>query len=126
MIAYLSKQPSPIQSEQRIREIILDIGRGIKGLHERRIIHRDIKLANILMSGSGPSAKACIADFGVAAKLKSASDTARWRIGTKGYTCPEILLGRPYSYECDIWNLGIVLHVLLTCKFPFWGDDDRT
>ena len=48
---YMLKQPP---SERRARQIILDIARGIKGLHERCIIHRDIKLANILMSDSGP------------------------------------------------------------------------
>ena len=117
--AYLLKRPSPDLTEERIREIILDIAQGIKGLHERRIIHRDIKLANILMSDSGPSAKACIADFGVAAKLKSASDTTKWRIGTVGYTCPEILQGLPYSFGCDIWGLGAIFHVLVTGKTPF-------
>ena len=123
--AYLLEQPSLILSEERIREIILDIAHGIKGLHERRIIHRDIKLENILMSDSSPSAKACIADLGVATKLKSSSDTAKWKIGTFGYTCPEILLGRPYSFGCDVWGLGVIFHLLLTHRFPFEDRDEQ-
>ena len=77
------------------------------------------------MSDSGPSARACIANFGVATKLKSASDTAEWQIGTMGYMCPEMLLGKNYSFGCDIWGLGVILHQLLTKTFPFWDNDEQ-
>ena len=77
------------------------------------------------MSDSGPSARACIADFGVAAKLKSASDSAKWAIGTMGYMSPEIILHKPYSFGCDIWGLGVLLHLLLTDGYPFWHSNEE-
>ena len=70
---------------------MLEIAYGIQDLHKKGIVHRDIKLANILMSDSTPLARASIADFGCATKLQSPTDTLTWRIGTKGYTAPEIL-----------------------------------
>ena len=77
------------------------------------------------MSDRSPSATACIADLGCAAKIKSATDTLEWNIGTAGYTAPEILKEERYSLSCDIWSLGVILHLLLTKEFPFWDEDEH-
>lgn len=70
-------------------------------------------------------AKAVIADLGSACKLASPNETIRFKIGTPGYIAPEILSGEQYSYPCDIWSLGCLLHVLLTATPPFWDDDSK-
>ncbi len=77
------------------------------------------------MSEFSQDAKARIADLGSAIKLQSPTDTTTFKIGTPGYTAPEIILGQPYSFSCDIWSLGCLLHVLLTASPPFWDDDRK-
>ena len=106
-------------SEARVCEIILQIAQGVQDLHRLRIVHRDIKLANILMSDAGPEASVCIADFGSATKLRSSSATLTWRIGTSGSTPPEIILGEPYGLGVDVWSLGCLMHCLLFASQPF-------
>ena len=71
-------------------------------------------MENILMSDFSDKAQVRIADLGSAIKLTSPTDTATAIIGTPGYVAPEILQGHPYSFACDIWSLGCLLHVLLT------------
>jgi len=106
-------------SEARVCKIILQIAQGIQDLHRLRIVHRDIKLANILMSDDSPDASVCIADFGSSTKLRSRSDTLTWRIGTTGFTAPEIILGKPYRFSVDVWSLGCLMHCLLFAAHPF-------
>lgn len=110
LLSYITHHGEFPMDEIRVRIIILEIAQGLQDLHQRNIVHRDIKLANILMSDKSPGAKAHIADFGCAAKLGSATDTLTWRIGTEGYTAPEIVKGKPYSFSVDIYSLGCLMH----------------
>ena len=66
-----------------------------------------------------------LADLGSAVKLESADDTSSFQIGTPGYLAPEVLLGKPYSFSCDIWSIGALMSVLLSAKLPFWDDDRK-
>ena len=66
-----------------------------------------------------------IGDLGSAIKLRSATDTTRFQIGTPGYMAPEILRGHSYSFSCDIWSVGALMFVLLTAQLPFWDNDRR-
>ena len=125
LLNYLVKQPTQPLSEDHARKIIIQIGICIESLHAKNIVHRDIKVENILMSDFSQDAKVRIADLGSAVKLQSANDTSTFKIGTPGYTAPEILSGLPYSFSCDIWSLGCLLHVLLTASPPFWDDDRK-
>ena len=92
-------------------------------MHNRNILHRDIKLENILMKDTTEDADACIADLGTAIKLKSHHDKVSMFIGSPGYIAPEILLGKSYSLPVDIWGLGCILYYLLTSNLPFRTDD---
>ena len=116
---YIRKLSAFPLHEARVCEIIQQIAQGIQDLHHLRIVHRDIKLANILMSDTSPEASVCIADFGSATKLRSRSDTLTWRIGTTGSIPPEIILGKPYSFSVDVWSLGCLMHCLLFASQPF-------
>ena len=69
--SYFKEQIYFFQDEVRAKQIVHDIAVGLSTLHKRNIVHRDIKMENILMSGKGPNASACIADFGLTHKLKS-------------------------------------------------------
>ena len=125
LLNYSIKQPSQPLTEASTRKIIVQVALGIQGLHERLIIHRDIKIENILMSDFTEEAKVRIGDLGSAAKLASVNDTSQFMIGTLGYIAPEVLRGEAYSFPCDIWSLGCLLFVLLSARPPFWNEDKR-
>ena len=96
---------------------------GIKSLHDRNIIHRDIKIENILTADFSEETKIRIADLGSSVKLSQTNEKVTFKIGTPGYIAPEILKGETYSYPVDIWSFGCLLHVLLSATPPFWHDE---
>lgn len=92
---------------------------GLQHCHSRSIIHRDIKLDNILLSETGIIK---IGDFGVSKEI-SKGEFIKNRCGTPIYIAPEILREIPYDgIKADIWSAGIVLYAMLYGTFPFKGD----
>jgi len=59
-----------------------------------------------------------VVDFGLA-RIISPNETATESFGTLGYVAPEVLRRRPYSFSCDVWSLGCIMHALLTGSLPF-------
>lgn len=81
---------------------------GVKHCHDRHIIHRDIKAANVFMTRSG---MVKLGDFGVSKCLARTHDMVNsGAIGTPVYMAPELFDGKPYSYPADIWSLGVLLY----------------
>ena len=88
----------------------------MKHVHDRKILHRDIKCQNVFMTKQGTIK---LGDFGIARVLKHTVDVTRSMVGTPYYLSPEIIEGRPYSFKSDIWSLGCVLLQLSTGLKPF-------
>ena len=86
-------------------------------LHTKSIIHSDIKLNNLLLTGDN-IIKLC--DFGVAQVLKSAYFQYN-RVGTPLFVCPEIVNKQPYNEKADVWGLGCAIYYLATFEAPFTG-----
>lgn len=97
-----------------------DIVRAVSYLHSRKILHRDLKLGNIFLS-EGLDIK--LGDFGLATKMEYESESKRSICGTPNYIAPEIISGRGYSYEVDIWSIGVILYTLLIGTPPFETDN---
>ena len=95
---------------------------GLVYLHkERRTIHRDIKPSNLLVDAAG---NVKIADFGVSGELgHTLAKCASW-VGTVHYMSPERIQGSAYSYDSDVWSLGITLLELATGAFPYPPERD--
>ena len=98
------------------RQIIL----GIKHIHSQNIVHRDIKLENILINLNN-TIKIC--DFGISRILSSPDELLYEQSGTPMYMAPEILLStkdKGYKgFPVDIWSAGIALYIMLSGTFPF-------
>ncbi|KAJ8297487.1 hypothetical protein KUTeg_024018 [Tegillarca granosa] len=103
-------------AEDQIMDWFVQICLAIKHIHDRKILHRDIKSQNIFLSGDG---SVQLGDFGIAKVLNSTVELARTCIGTPYYLSPEICENRPYNNKSDIWSLGCVLYELTTLKHAF-------
>lgn len=89
---------------------------AIKHVHDRKILHRDIKGQNIFIAKNN-SLK--LGDFGIARVLNMTNDKARTVVGTPYYLSPEIIENKPYSFKSDIWSIGAVLYELCALQPPF-------
>lgn len=102
--------------EEQVLDYFVQICLAIKHVHDRKILHRDLKSQNIFLTKSGIVK---LGDFGIARVLHSTVELARTAIGTPYYLSPEICENRPYNNKSDIWSLGCVLYELLTLKHAF-------
>ncbi|XP_061478356.1 serine/threonine-protein kinase Nek5 isoform X2 [Rhineura floridana] len=106
--------------EDKILGWFVQISLALKHIHDRKILHRDVKAQNIFLSNNGRTAK--LGDFGIARMLSNTMEFARTCVGTPYYLSPEICENRPYNNKTDIWSLGCVLYELCTLKHPFEGN----
>ncbi|NXK62330.1 NEK5 kinase, partial [Sylvietta virens] len=102
--------------EDQILSWFVQISLGLKHIHDKKILHRDVKAQNVFLSNNGKVAK--LGDFGIARQLNSTTEFAHTCVGTPYYLSPEICENRPYNNKTDIWSLGCVLYELCALKHP--------
>ena len=102
----------------------LDIVNGLKYIHKLGIIHRDIKLENLLLDKTNNRIKIC--DFGWSVYTEFPDKCIQIdTCGTCCYMSPEEIVKCPYNKSVDIWSLGVVIYILMAKQYPF-GDDEYT
>lgn len=114
--------------ESNAKILIKSLLEALRYLHSKHIVHRDIKLENILLAKDVCKSKDLIiepqdvllVDFGLAKKFSSQADRTRTRCGSSYYVAPEIWLGRAYNYSVDIWSTGVIMYMVLTNTPPFY------
>lgn len=113
-------------SPQVASDLIAQIGNGLDAIHAAGLIHRDVKPANVLLSGEDGGDHAYITDFGVARNVATESgltQTGRF-VGTLDYVAPEQISGGSIDARVDVYALGCLLFKLLTGEVPFPKDGE--
>lgn len=116
---YLGKLSGPLD-EQLLVEWLVQICMALQYLHQRNILHRDLKTQNIFLTGSHIIK---LGDLGIARVLDSASDLATTVIGTPYYMSPELFRNTPYGKQSDVWALGCCTFEMMTKKHAFNARD---
>ena len=133
----LSKVQKPLK-EKEIAKIFKQIMSAIAYCHEKGIVHRDMKLENILFSTESEDSPIKIIDFGLSVLLgkkdvkeNEVTDLKKYgfkrmttKVGTIYYMSPEVIKGN-YDEKCDIWACGVILYTLLAGYPPFNGQTDK-
>ena len=115
---YLSKAKTRL-TPTSVQKILFHVALGLKELHKFGIIHRDLKLENILMDYvEYENFTAKIIDFGLS-KVITPFERTKEPYGTLIYCSPEIMLSFPYNSKVDVWSLGIIAFYLLFAIMPF-------
>ncbi|GAA0186280.1 non-receptor serine/threonine protein kinase [Lithospermum erythrorhizon] len=97
-------------------QLALDLARGLSYLHSEKIVHRDVKSENMLLT---VQRNLKIADFGVARVEAQNPRDMTGETGTLGYMAPEVLEGKPYNRKCDVYSFGICLWEIYCCDMPY-------
>ena len=116
-------QKQKIKKEKVIRVIMKQILSALYYMHQKKIIHRDMKLENLVLVekyNPGEEEKICIKiiDFGLAVKISQSYGNKCGKVGTPSYMAPEILHGS-CSLQSDMWSAGIIFSLLLIGQNPF-------
>jgi len=116
--AFTQRQPNKCLQEHVARRYYQQVVDGVSYCHEKLIVHRDLKLENLLLDRKLESVK--IIDFGFAAQCSSMDAKLKAFCGTPSYMAPEIINGDGYNgFSADVWALGVVLFALLAGSLPF-------
>lgn len=106
--------------EHEVGYTFIQIALALEHVHSRKMLHRDIKGANVFLKTNG---LVSLADFGFSHKYEStvSGDVASTFCGTPYYLAPETWRRQPYSKKADVWSLGILLFEMMSLKRPFIG-----
>lgn len=107
--------------EADIWSIFYQMVMGLQALHSKKIVHRDIKCANIFLTTDG---LVKLGDLNVSKIAKA--DVMQTQTGTPYYASPEVWQDKPYDKSSDIWSLGAVLYEMTALSPPFTAKDMKS
>mmetsp|Transcript_17290 Transcript_17290/g.25926 ORF Transcript_17290/g.25926 Transcript_17290/m.25926 type:complete len:720 (+) Transcript_17290:28-2187(+) len=115
--------------EKQAQKLAKDLFGALAYMHSKGVAHRDLKPENILYLNEKEDSPVKIADFGFA-KMSGKGKKGRRRrmntqLGTQGYSAPEVFSGGEYTEKCDVWSMGVVIHILLCGLPPFIEIDEN-
>jgi eukaryotic-like serine/threonine-protein kinase len=116
----LLRQRGPLPEAEAI-DVALQAADGLAAIHEKGVIHRDLKTLNLTVDDAG---RVRVMDFGIATRAGDGGGPtgSGYVVGSPEYMSPEQARGRPLDFRSDVYALGIVLYELLTGRVPFRGE----
>lgn len=105
--------------EEKAKDLMRNLLETLDYLHSQSIVHRDLKLENIICSDDS-ELDFKIVDFGLGFE-----DLAEGNCGSLGYVAPEVINGERYDCKIDIFSAGVILYILLSGKHPFTGRSEK-
>ena len=114
-------------TEAEAKVVVQRTLQGMDYMHQNFVLHRDLKLENLLLRSSDDLGSVVIADFGLARRCQNASGAARLPhstgvdtapVGTPVFAAPEVVEQKSYGAAIDVWSLGVITYVLLTGAMP--------
>ncbi|XP_075288451.1 serine/threonine-protein kinase Nek4 isoform X2 [Opisthocomus hoazin] len=116
----LKEQRGKLLPENQVVEWFVQITMALQYLHEKHILHRDLKTQNVFLTRTNIIK---VGDLGIARVLENQYDMASTLIGTPYYMSPELFSHKPYSYKSDVWALGCCVYEMATLKHAFNAKD---
>ena len=110
-------------TEEEAKGLIKKVLYALRYLHEHNIVHRDLKLENILFDSMDRDAELKICDFGLSQHYHH-GEHMHSTLGTPYYIAPEVLRG-DYDEKCDLWSVGVICFMLLSGTPPFPGHNNK-
>lgn len=102
-----------------VQNIIWKLLTACQYIHKKNIMHRDLKLENIILKYKNDIDDIVVVDFGLSDFYNPKGTYIHTRCGTIGYVAPEILKDEPYNCMVDIFSLGVIMFTLLAQQSPF-------
>ena len=115
-------------SSKEIQKILLQLNEVFKRMHYYNILHRDIKLNNILikyLNKEKTRFKVLLSDYGISNQLYSLTQKFNTHAGSQLIMAPEILNDEKYNNKCDLWSFGIIIYQLYIKNFPYRGTVEK-
>ncbi|XP_072317974.1 serine/threonine-protein kinase Nek4 [Eucyclogobius newberryi] len=116
----LKQQKGELLPERQVVEWFVQIAMALQYLHERNVLHRDLKTQNIFLTKTNIIK---VGDLGIARVLENQNDMASTLIGTPYYMSPELFSNKPYNHKSDVWALGCCVYEMSTLRHAFNAKD---
>lgn len=110
------RKENGVVPETQVLDWFVQMALALQYLHSKRILHRDLKTANVFLTAIGIVK---LGDFGVSRVLSATSELAKTFVGTPYYLSPELLNNSPYGHASDVWALGVIFYEMCTLEHPY-------